>query len=51
MDYRKLTVVALAAGILLRPIGRTLYVMPPYIVTQDQMRMLATRVGEILERA
>jgi adenosylmethionine-8-amino-7-oxononanoate aminotransferase len=42
---------ALAAGILLRPIGRTLYVMAPYIVTDDEMTMLATRVGEILDRA
>ena len=42
---------ALAAGILLRPIGRTLYVMPPYIVTDQEMTMLADRVGAILDRA
>jgi adenosylmethionine-8-amino-7-oxononanoate aminotransferase len=27
------------------------YVMPPYIVTDDEMTMLATRVAEILDRA
>jgi adenosylmethionine-8-amino-7-oxononanoate aminotransferase len=42
---------ALAAGLLLRPLGRTVYVMPPYIVTDDEMTMLATRVAEILDRA
>jgi len=42
---------ALAAGILLRPIGRTVYVMPPYIVTDDEMTMLAGRVAQILDRA
>jgi len=42
---------ALGGGILLRPIGRTLYVMPPYIVTDEEMTMLADRVGAILDRA
>jgi adenosylmethionine-8-amino-7-oxononanoate aminotransferase len=42
---------ALAAELLLRPIGRTVYVMPPYIVTEDEMTMLATRVVAILDRA
>jgi adenosylmethionine-8-amino-7-oxononanoate aminotransferase len=42
---------ALTAGILLRPIGRTVYVMPPYVVTDDEMTMLAGRVAGILGRA
>jgi len=42
---------ALAAGILLRPIGRTLYVMPPYIVTDEEMTLLGDRVTAILDRA
>ena len=42
---------ALAAGILLRPIGRTVYVMPPYIVTDDEMTMLADHVVDILDRS
>jgi adenosylmethionine-8-amino-7-oxononanoate aminotransferase len=41
---------ALEAGLLLRPIGRTVYVMPPYIVTEDEMTMLADRVQAILDR-
>ena len=41
----------LAAGILLRPIGRTLYVMAPYIVTEREMTMLADAVAAILDRA
>ena len=42
---------ALAAELLLRPIGRTLYLMPPYIVTDDEMALLAHRVLAILDRA
>jgi adenosylmethionine-8-amino-7-oxononanoate aminotransferase len=41
----------LAAELLVRPIGRTLYVMPPYIVTDDEMTLLATRLTAILDRA
>jgi adenosylmethionine-8-amino-7-oxononanoate aminotransferase len=41
---------AMAAGILLRPIGRTVYVMAPYIVTDEEMTMLATQVAGILDR-
>lgn len=40
----------LDAGLLLRPIGRTLYVMPPYIVTDDEMTMLADRLATLLDR-
>jgi len=42
---------ALAAELLLRPIGRTVYLMPPYIVTDDEMGLLATRIAAILDRA
>ena len=31
---------ALARGVLLRPIGNTVYFMPPYIVTDDEFRLL-----------
>ncbi|MEO8508977.1 MAG: adenosylmethionine--8-amino-7-oxononanoate transaminase [Betaproteobacteria bacterium] len=41
---------ALRAELLLRPIGRTLYVMPPYIVTDDEMTLLAARTTAILDR-
>ncbi len=42
---------AMAAELLLRPIGRTVYLMPPYIVTDDEMGLLATRIAAILDRA
>jgi len=42
---------ALASELLLRPIGRTMYVMPPYILTDDEMQLLATRTLAIVERA
>ncbi|MCC7041399.1 MAG: adenosylmethionine--8-amino-7-oxononanoate transaminase [Burkholderiales bacterium] len=41
---------ALAAELLLRPIGDTVYVMAPYIVTCDEMAMLGERVAGILDR-
>lgn len=41
----------LAAELLLRPIGRTVYLMPPYILTDDEMALLATRVTAIVARA
>ena len=34
---------ALAQGLLLRPIGRTVYLMPPYILTDEEIALLAAR--------
>jgi adenosylmethionine-8-amino-7-oxononanoate aminotransferase len=42
---------ALARELLLRPIGRTVYLMPPYIVTDAEFELLATRVAGILDAA
>jgi adenosylmethionine---8-amino-7-oxononanoate aminotransferase len=42
---------ALARELLVRPIGRTVYFMPPYIVTDDAMQLLATRTIDLLDRA
>jgi adenosylmethionine---8-amino-7-oxononanoate aminotransferase len=42
---------AIEAELLLRPIGRTLYLMPPYILTDDEMALLATRTLAIVDRA
>jgi len=39
----------LAREILLRPIGRTVYFMPPYVVTDDEFALLAARTSEILD--
>jgi adenosylmethionine---8-amino-7-oxononanoate aminotransferase len=42
---------ALAGGVLLRPIGNTVYVMPPYIVTGEEMAQVAACIEDILDRA
>jgi adenosylmethionine-8-amino-7-oxononanoate aminotransferase len=42
---------ALQRGMLLRPIGRTVYWMPPYCLTEDEMEMLASRTLEIVSCA
>ncbi|MEO6927713.1 MAG: aminotransferase class III-fold pyridoxal phosphate-dependent enzyme, partial [Casimicrobiaceae bacterium] len=40
---------ALARGLLLRPIGNTVYFMPPYIVTDDEVAMLVDGCVRILD--
>jgi adenosylmethionine---8-amino-7-oxononanoate aminotransferase len=40
---------ALVRGLLLRPIGTTVYFMPPYIVTDDEFAMLTGGTAEILD--
>jgi len=40
---------ALAQGLLLRPIGRTVYLMPPYILTDEEIALLATRTQAVFE--
>ena len=42
---------ALARELLLRPIGRTVYFMPPYIVTDDEFALLCARTLDILDAA
>ncbi len=41
----------LAHELLLRPIGRTVYFMPPYIVTDDEFALLVARTLEIIDGA
>lgn len=41
---------ALALGLLLRPIGNTVYVMPPYVLNQEEMAVLAAGLLQLLER-
>jgi len=40
---RRFFTAALARGLLLRPIGRTVYLMPPYILSDDEIGLLAER--------
>jgi adenosylmethionine-8-amino-7-oxononanoate aminotransferase len=42
---------ALSREMLLRPIGRTVYFMPPYIVTDAEFALLTARTLEIVEEA
>jgi adenosylmethionine-8-amino-7-oxononanoate aminotransferase len=39
---------ALEQGLLIRPIGHTVYVMPPYILTDEQIQFLGDRVRSTL---
>ncbi|OGA80423.1 MAG: adenosylmethionine--8-amino-7-oxononanoate transaminase [Burkholderiales bacterium RIFCSPHIGHO2_01_FULL_63_240] len=41
---------ALDAGLLLRPIGSTLYAMPPYVLSPDDQRHLADGLLRVLEQ-
>jgi adenosylmethionine-8-amino-7-oxononanoate aminotransferase len=41
----------LARELLLRPIGRTVYFMPPYIVSDDEFALLCERTREIVDQA
>ena len=41
---------ALEAGLLLRPIGATLYVMPPYVLTESDQRYLAEGLVQVLDQ-
>jgi len=45
---RWFTAEALRREMLLRPIGRTVYWMPPYCLAQDEMEILASRTLEIV---
>lgn len=42
---------ALAKGILLRPIGNTIYWMPPYVLTQEQCQYLGAQTRQALSEA
>jgi len=41
---------ALEQELLLRPIGRTVYLMPPYILDDEEIDLLATRTQAVFER-
>ena len=40
---------ALERELLLRPIGSTVYFMPPYVITDDEIALLAARTVAILD--
>ncbi|MBI4192513.1 MAG: adenosylmethionine--8-amino-7-oxononanoate transaminase [Betaproteobacteria bacterium] len=45
---RKFCQAALERELLLRPIGNTVYFMPPYVITEDEIELLVARTLDIL---
>ncbi len=41
---------ALQKELLLRPIGNTVYFMPPYVIGEEEMQLLVTRTLDVVER-
>jgi len=41
---------ALEQELLLRPLGNTVYFMPPYVITSDEIELLAARTHALLDR-
>ncbi len=46
---RKFHAAALERGLLLRPLGNTVYFMPPYVIEEEQMNMLVDGTCGILD--
>jgi adenosylmethionine-8-amino-7-oxononanoate aminotransferase len=40
---------ALARGLFIRPIGNTVYFMPPYVIEEAEMRLMAEVTLELLQ--
>ena len=47
---RRFSAAALERELLLRPIGNTVYFMPPYVIDEEQCQLLAARTLELVER-
>jgi adenosylmethionine-8-amino-7-oxononanoate aminotransferase len=47
---RRFSAAALERELLLRPIGNTVYFMPPYVIDEEQAAMLTVRTAELLDR-
>ncbi len=45
----QITQMALSKGVYLRPLGNTLYIMPPYCISEEQLQKVYDVVVEILE--
>jgi len=48
---RKFYAAALDKELLLRPIGNTVYFMPPYVIAEDEISLLAERVLTLVDRS
>jgi adenosylmethionine-8-amino-7-oxononanoate aminotransferase len=47
---RRFSAAALERELLLRPIGNTVYFMPPYVIDEEQSQLLTARTLELLQR-
>lgn len=41
----------LSKGVLLRPLGNVVYILPPYVISEEQLRYVYEVIGESLDRA
>jgi adenosylmethionine-8-amino-7-oxononanoate aminotransferase len=46
---RRFFAAALEQELLLRPLGNTVYFMPPYIIDEDEIELLAARTTALLD--
>lgn len=46
---QKFYAAALQRGLLLRPIGKTVYLMPPYIITESEIDWMVTELAELMK--
>jgi adenosylmethionine---8-amino-7-oxononanoate aminotransferase len=37
------------AGVLLRPLGNIVYILPPYVISSDELNFVHDRIAEALE--
>jgi adenosylmethionine-8-amino-7-oxononanoate aminotransferase len=44
----RLAAAFLARGLLLRPLGNVVYVMPPYVITEEETRWVTTQIRDVL---
>lgn len=54
-DYKseiseRLTHAALELGLFIRPLGNTVYLLPPYCSTEEDLRFVWEKIGQVLER-
>jgi adenosylmethionine-8-amino-7-oxononanoate aminotransferase len=47
---RRFSAAALERGLVLRPIGNTVYFMPPYVIDEAQSRLMTERTLELIEQ-
>jgi len=46
---RRFFAAALEQELLLRPLGNTVYFMPPYVIGEDEIELLAARTAALLD--